>query len=47
MRSRTSRVITAAASGIGRATCDIIAREGGIVVAVDNIRNDWTRRSMR
>jgi NAD(P)-dependent dehydrogenase (short-subunit alcohol dehydrogenase family) len=29
-------VITAAASGIGRATCDIIAREGGIVVAVDN-----------
>ena len=29
-------VITAAASGIGRATADIIAREGGIVVAVDN-----------
>ena len=29
-------LITAAASGIGRATCDIIAREGGIVVAVDN-----------
>jgi len=29
-------VITAAASGIGRATADIIAGEGGIVVAVDN-----------
>src|SRR5476649_1411115 len=29
-------LITAAASGIGRATCDIIAREGGIVIAVDN-----------
>jgi NAD(P)-dependent dehydrogenase (short-subunit alcohol dehydrogenase family) len=29
-------LITAAASGIGRATCDIIAREGGVVVAVDN-----------
>jgi NAD(P)-dependent dehydrogenase (short-subunit alcohol dehydrogenase family) len=29
-------VITAAASGIGRATAEIIAREGGIVVAVDN-----------
>src|SRR5437879_12006956 len=29
-------LITAAASGIGRATSDIIAREGGIVVAVDN-----------
>jgi NAD(P)-dependent dehydrogenase (short-subunit alcohol dehydrogenase family) len=29
-------LITAAASGIGRATADIIAREGGIVVAVDN-----------
>jgi len=29
-------VITAAASGIGRATCDIIGREGGIVCAVDN-----------
>ena len=29
-------LITAAANGIGRATCDIIAREGGIVVAVDN-----------
>jgi NAD(P)-dependent dehydrogenase (short-subunit alcohol dehydrogenase family) len=29
-------LITAAASGIGRATCDIIVREGGIVVAVDN-----------
>ena len=29
-------LITAAANGIGRATCDIVAREGGIVVAVDN-----------
>src|SRR3954451_14622462 len=29
-------VITAAASGIGRATADIIAGEGGVVVAVDN-----------
>jgi NAD(P)-dependent dehydrogenase (short-subunit alcohol dehydrogenase family) len=29
-------IVTAAASGIGRATADIIAREGGIVVAVDN-----------
>src|SRR5438105_268845 len=29
-------LITAAASGIGRATADIIAKEGGIVVAVDN-----------
>jgi NAD(P)-dependent dehydrogenase (short-subunit alcohol dehydrogenase family) len=29
-------VITAAASGIGRATADIIGREGGTVVAVDN-----------
>jgi NAD(P)-dependent dehydrogenase (short-subunit alcohol dehydrogenase family) len=28
-------LITAAASGIGRATADIIAREGGIVLAVD------------
>ena len=28
-------VITAAASGIGRATAEIIGREGGIVVAVD------------
>ncbi|MBW4091835.1 MAG: SDR family oxidoreductase [Proteobacteria bacterium] len=28
-------VITAAASGIGRATAEIIAREGGVVVAVD------------
>lgn len=31
-------LITAAASGIGRATSDIIAAEGGIVVAVDNNR---------
>ncbi|HVH75764.1 MAG TPA: SDR family NAD(P)-dependent oxidoreductase [Stellaceae bacterium] len=29
-------IVTAAASGIGRATADIIAREDGIVVAVDN-----------
>ena len=29
-------VITAAASGIGRATADIVGREGGIVCAVDN-----------
>jgi NAD(P)-dependent dehydrogenase (short-subunit alcohol dehydrogenase family) len=28
-------IITAAASGIGRATADIMAREGGVVVAVD------------
>jgi NAD(P)-dependent dehydrogenase (short-subunit alcohol dehydrogenase family) len=29
-------IVTAAASGIGRATADIMAREGAIVVAVDN-----------
>lgn len=29
-------LITAAANGIGRATADIVAREGGTVVAVDN-----------
>ena len=29
-------LITAAASGIGRATCEIVAREGGTVIAVDN-----------
>ncbi len=29
-------LITAAASGIGRATCNIIAAEGGAVAAVDN-----------
>ncbi len=29
-------LITAAANGIGRATCDIVARDGGIVIAVDN-----------
>jgi NAD(P)-dependent dehydrogenase (short-subunit alcohol dehydrogenase family) len=29
-------LITACASGIGRATADIMAREGAIVVAVDN-----------
>jgi NAD(P)-dependent dehydrogenase (short-subunit alcohol dehydrogenase family) len=28
-------IITAAASGIGRATADIMAREGGVVIAVD------------
>jgi len=29
-------LITAAASGIGRASCEIIAQEAGIVIAVDN-----------
>src|SRR5258708_4379656 len=29
-------LITAAANGIGRATAEIIAREGGTVVAIDN-----------
>ena len=29
-------LITAAASGIGRATADIMAQEGAIIVAVDN-----------
>jgi NAD(P)-dependent dehydrogenase (short-subunit alcohol dehydrogenase family) len=29
-------LITAAASGIGRATADIMAREGAVVIAVDN-----------
>jgi NAD(P)-dependent dehydrogenase (short-subunit alcohol dehydrogenase family) len=29
-------LVTAAASGIGRATADIMAREGAVVVAVDN-----------
>jgi len=29
-------LITAAASGIGRASADIMAREGGVIVAVDN-----------
>ncbi|HEY1259589.1 MAG TPA: SDR family NAD(P)-dependent oxidoreductase [Stellaceae bacterium] len=32
-------LITAAASGIGRATAEIMAREGAIVVAVDNHRS--------
>jgi NAD(P)-dependent dehydrogenase (short-subunit alcohol dehydrogenase family) len=32
-------LITAAASGIGRATCDIIAREGGRVLAIDSNRD--------
>ncbi|MBV9018400.1 MAG: SDR family NAD(P)-dependent oxidoreductase, partial [Alphaproteobacteria bacterium] len=42
-------LITAAASGIGRATADIIAREGGTVVAVDNNeeRLDRTVRDLR
>jgi NAD(P)-dependent dehydrogenase (short-subunit alcohol dehydrogenase family) len=42
-------LITAAASGIGRATADIIAREGGVVVAVDNNeeRLDRTVRELR
>src|SRR5205823_13325222 len=29
-------LITAAASGIGRASADIMAREGAVIVAVDN-----------
>ena len=29
-------LITAAASGIGRATADIMAQEGAVIVAVDN-----------
>jgi len=29
-------LITAVASGIGRATADIMAREGAIIVGVDN-----------
>src|SRR5689334_7675047 len=29
-------LITAAASGIGRATADIMAKEGAVIVAVDN-----------
>jgi len=29
-------LITAAASGIGRATAEIIGREGGMVIAIDN-----------
>lgn len=29
-------MITTAANGIGRATSDIIAREGDIVIAIDN-----------
>src|SRR5437660_10657998 len=29
-------LITAAASGIGRATADIMAREGAVIVAIDN-----------
>ena len=42
-------LITAAASGIGRATADIIAREGGIVVGVDNneSRIDQTVTALR
>ena len=42
-------LITAAASGIGRATADIIATEGGTVVAVDNNeeRLDRTVRELR
>jgi len=42
-------LITAAASGIGRATADIIAHEGGIVVAVDNdeARLDRTVEALR
>src|SRR5213076_1810194 len=42
-------LITEAASGIGRATADIIAKEGGTVVAVDNNeeRLDRTVRELR
>jgi NAD(P)-dependent dehydrogenase (short-subunit alcohol dehydrogenase family) len=42
-------LITAAASGIGRATADIIANEGGVVVAVDNdeVRLDRTVEALR
>jgi NAD(P)-dependent dehydrogenase (short-subunit alcohol dehydrogenase family) len=42
-------LITAAASGIGRASADIIAKEGGTVVAVDNNeeRLDRTVRELR
>ena len=29
-------LITAAASGIGRASADIMAREGAVILAVDN-----------
>jgi NAD(P)-dependent dehydrogenase (short-subunit alcohol dehydrogenase family) len=36
-------VITAAASGIGRATADIIGREGGIVVGWTPTRAGWKR----
>jgi NAD(P)-dependent dehydrogenase (short-subunit alcohol dehydrogenase family) len=47
----TDRValITAAANGIGKATADIMAREGGIVVAVDNHpeRLDTAVKSLR
>jgi len=32
------RLITAAASGIGRSTAEIISAEGGTVVAVDTTR---------
>ena len=42
-------LITAAASGIGRATADIMTREGAVVVAVDNNeeRLDRTVASLR
>src|SRR5438309_11268671 len=36
-------LITAAASGIGRATADIMAREGAVIVAVDNHRERLDR----
>jgi NAD(P)-dependent dehydrogenase (short-subunit alcohol dehydrogenase family) len=36
-------LITAAASGIGRASADIMAREGAIIVAVDNHRERLDR----
>jgi NAD(P)-dependent dehydrogenase (short-subunit alcohol dehydrogenase family) len=42
-------IITAAASGIGRATAEIMAREGAVVIAVDNdaSRLDATEAALR
>jgi NAD(P)-dependent dehydrogenase (short-subunit alcohol dehydrogenase family) len=42
-------IITAAASGIGRATADIMAREGAVVIAVDidQVRLDDTVATLR
>src|SRR3954462_3511176 len=36
-------LITAAASGIGRATADIMAKDGAVIVAVDNNRERLDR----